>query len=351
MRTMHRLIGGGVKAGAVLALAAALVWTAAPQAGASATKSFMNQRPPEISVDFWLNAPRPLTLADLRGRVVILEFWATWCGPCRAVIPHLAELNKKYGSAGLTIISVTSEAKGGPVEPFVRDNNMVWNIGIDPDRSTSGTYAVTGIPHGLLIDVEGNVVWEGHPASLPEDRLVAELRKVDASYRITGGQPYSEAMNPVIDQLRRERYDEAIDRAKALAGGQDEAAAAEAGDILSKIDAFANGRLDEARSSLEAHDYAGYAEGLEYLKRHFAGVDAGAQATDLLRDFERDRDMQGELKAQQMYRVIEAVDTADHWQEAYGGYKKLVKKYRDTWWGDQAQARMQAIEAEHGGRR
>ncbi len=148
--------------------------------------------------------------------MVILEFWATWCGPCRAVIPHLAELNERYRGQGLMVLSVTSEQRG-PVEPFARQNNMVWNIGIDSDGSTSGTYGVQGIPHGLIIATDGRVLWEGHPGNLPEDTLRTALRNVDPSYAITEGHAYSEAMNPVLNELRQQHYAKAVERAKALA--------------------------------------------------------------------------------------------------------------------------------------
>jgi len=114
---------------------------------------------PEINAAYWINS-EPLTLAALRGKTVLLEFWATWCPPCRKTIPHLVEMHKEYGSKGLVIVSLTDEPKE-KVEPFAGEMGMTYAIG---GGSTSGAdYKVSGIPHALLIDPAGNVVWTGFP--------------------------------------------------------------------------------------------------------------------------------------------------------------------------------------------
>ena len=115
----------------------------------------------EIKAGKWLNT-KPLSLAGLKGKVVVIEFWATWCGPCRASIPHLKELNAKYASKGLTLVSLTDE-RAEVAEPFVKENGMNYPIGTD--SSTSEAYGVTGIPHAVVVGKDGKVVWEGHPMS------------------------------------------------------------------------------------------------------------------------------------------------------------------------------------------
>ena len=114
---------------------------------------------PEISAPYWLNTP-PLTLKGLAGKLVIVEFWATWCPPCRKSIPHLIELSKKYASQGVVFIGLTDEPRDG-VEPFAKQMGMTYAVG--GGTNVGAAYGVEGIPTAFLVDTAGKVVWEGHP--------------------------------------------------------------------------------------------------------------------------------------------------------------------------------------------
>ncbi len=126
---------------------------------------------PEIQAAYWLNT-EPLTLAGLRGKVVVLEFWATWCPPCRATIPHLARMFQTYKDKGVVFVSLTDEPRE-TVEPFVRKMKMPYPIG--GGSPTFRAYGVRGIPHAFLIDPSGKVVWEGHPMAGLETAIEKQL--------------------------------------------------------------------------------------------------------------------------------------------------------------------------------
>ena len=122
----------------------------------------VGQAAPEISAKSWINAPSNLSLAKLRGKIVVVEFWATWCPPCRKSIPHLNELQKEWAKKGVVIIGLTDEHKS-KIKQFTKSQPMNYVVGTGSKNSSQ--YGVRGIPHAFVVNPEGTVVWRGHPMS------------------------------------------------------------------------------------------------------------------------------------------------------------------------------------------
>lgn len=153
----------------VILLGVALAFVVQQQCGARAAKSNVGTVISELKVDFSGKAP------DLKGKPYILEFWATWCPPCRTSIPHLNEIYKKYKGKGLEIVGVTSEDRQ-TVRNFERKIPIDYAVGYDTGGKLGKDFGVEGIPHAMIVSKEGKIVWEGHPMTLPEAELETVLK-------------------------------------------------------------------------------------------------------------------------------------------------------------------------------
>lgn len=103
-----------------------------------------------------VTAGAPTDLTSLRGRVVILDFWASWCGPCRLSIPELARLHGVYGAQGLTVVGVTTDEVAA-AKQGVDALGIPYPVASDAEEQTSAAYAVSALPTLFVIDKRGVV--------------------------------------------------------------------------------------------------------------------------------------------------------------------------------------------------
>jgi len=158
-----------MKKNLVLLMLVAFVLTALVPAFA-AENFWVGKKPPEIKAADWLNTSKPLTIAGLKGKIVVVEFWATWCPPCRASIPHLIKMHNQFKDKGVVIIGLSAE-DGSKVKSFANEMGMNYPVGMG--SVSSKEYMVNGIPHAVVIGKDGKVVWEGHPMDGLDKKLEA----------------------------------------------------------------------------------------------------------------------------------------------------------------------------------
>jgi cytochrome c biogenesis protein CcmG/thiol:disulfide interchange protein DsbE len=118
-------------------------------------KSFLNQKAPDFVVEKWLSE-QPAT----KGKFIMIDFWATWCGPCKKAIPELNKWHEKYGK-NMVVVGLSDETEQKVTS--MKTPVIGYYSAIDTQKRLKSTFAVSGIPHVVVIDPKGIVRWEGFP--------------------------------------------------------------------------------------------------------------------------------------------------------------------------------------------
>ena len=125
----------------------------------------------------------PVSLAAYKGKYVYLDFWASWCGPCKRSFPWMGELQKRYGPAGLQVVAINVDAARADAQRFLAENPADFIIAYDAEGAVAKQYAIKGMPSSVLIGPDGKVV---HVHAGFNDETA---RSVDASIKAALAKP------------------------------------------------------------------------------------------------------------------------------------------------------------------
>lgn len=196
-------IGNAMKTNQAGWIKALAVWMlAAGSSGALAATLNVGDPAPPLQVSKWVQG-EPIRDFE-RNKAYLLEFWATWCGPCRISIPHVNELHTKFKDKGLIVVGQdVMEDDPDAVQPFIQKmgDQMTYRVALDTDdRKMAKTWMEAageeGIPTAFVVDKSGTIVWSGHPMDLQESLLQQVL---DGTHDLN---------KAVADHERRKRREE-----------------------------------------------------------------------------------------------------------------------------------------------
>jgi thiol-disulfide isomerase/thioredoxin len=144
-----------------------------PAPAATTTGTEVGSILPEYSA-MWLDGSK-FDLETRRDKVVLLNVWATWCGPCVYEIPELQALHDKYAARKFEVIGVSVDESGvEPVQQFVKEHKMKYPVALDPAGNLANMLQTSVLPTTVLLDREGKIVWKRLGAIMPNDVELAK---------------------------------------------------------------------------------------------------------------------------------------------------------------------------------
>ncbi len=118
-----------------------------------------------------------LRLSDLRGKAVVINFWATWCPPCRQEMPDIEKAYQKYKERGVVFLGIDMKEDRATVQDYVQKNGYHWTFLLDPEGQAAGAYLVSAIPSTFFVDADG-VIRDVQLGAMSADLLEAKLGKI-----------------------------------------------------------------------------------------------------------------------------------------------------------------------------
>lgn len=170
-----------MRASAVISAALVCVACSKGEAPAAADRVEVGQPAPRYAA-LTMTADS-VSLAGLRGQVVLMNVWATWCGPCRKEIPELRGLHAKYKDRGLKVIGVSVDADGSDdaIRDFLKEFRMDYTVWRDASETVQATFRMSGVPTTFVIDRQGVLRWRSTGAIEPGDSTLT--RAIEAALR------------------------------------------------------------------------------------------------------------------------------------------------------------------------
>ena len=279
--------------------------------------------------------------ADLKGRVVLVEYWGVNCPPCRASIPHLSELQAKYGRDQFVIVANhcqdADEAKAASVFKSCGGSDLITvvNHGDLPGAN------VSGIPHCFLFSHEGKLLYEGSPFSL--DAPVESAVKNSPGFLIAGRTYQKTQKHAAAIGALRSNLGGTLKSLRTLAKGDDATAKEEADHLLGKVTEYSERNLEKITKD-RSEDPVAASTTLARMVQLLGGDELGAPYEALVKELKADKAFQAELKAAGMLSEVvaqaskvgldknpeDAKRNRQAMTQIVEGLKAVVKKFPDT---------------------
>jgi thiol-disulfide isomerase/thioredoxin len=287
---------------------------------------------PNYKFDKSWNMPEGVTqLDDFRGKLVMVERWATWCGPCMAGIPHLQELHDHFAAKGLQIVATSDE-----------DVNTIQSGMINTKKPTYGVvradignlYQTDGIPHCWVLDAEGKCIYKGHPGNVTVAMVEGWVKDIPPA---TIEKEVAKELKGAVGAFNKGELGKSLaELEKVEASATDEAVKADAAFVrgyLEKRVSAISGKITKAE---EAGDLVAKGKALQEGAELFKGSSRGEEWGNQLTELEKSHAYKDTVKAgEELEKLRPKLDDMKA-SSAKKALEKIAKKYPDTTSGKEA---------------
>jgi len=284
-----------------------------------------------------------VSLAKLKGRIVVVDFWATWCGPCMAMAGEMVEMNKQFSPHGLQMIGISLDQDKAALAQIVKEKQFTWPQyfdGLAWENKIWKTWGESGIPFTVLISPEGQVLWKGHPGNGLKDEIVKAFKEHPP--KLVDEKTVAAANDALTKSEAALKDNDAPAAIKALAafpaGAKADADTLVRYETVAKeLESAGDKMLAEVDTQIEQKQYAAAVAKLKDLSTSLAGSPVGAKAKKKLSDvlampevMKSIDDAAKASKSAEALTIAQKLKAAGKHELAYPRFKAVVKEFAGT---------------------